>query len=167
MTSVTNHDLSEAAKPCSCAVPCRPGVLVADDMGLILTLLKFALEAHGFDVWLAVDGDDALDLYRRNRAEIDLVVLDVQMPGLDGPHTLSAIRRLAPDVLACFMTGDPGPYTRDDLLSCGAARVFDKPFEPAELARTLTEVLCSAGWPARPDHCSRSKRIPHAITETG
>ena len=145
MTSVTHQDLLEFTEPCARAGPRRPGVLVADDMGLILTLLKFALEAHGFAVWLAVDGDDALDLYRRNRAEIDLVVLDVQMPGLDGPLTLSAIRRLNPDVLACFMTGDPGPYSREDLLSRGAVRVFDKPFVPADLARTLTEVLDSAG----------------------
>jgi len=164
MTSATNRDVLEANTARSRAVRRRPGVLVADDMGLILTLLKFALEAHGFAVWLAVDGDDALDLYRRNRTEIDLVVLDVQMPGLDGPHTLAAIRRLDPDVLACFMTGAPEPYSRDDLLARGAARVFDKPFVPVDLARTLTDVLDSAG---RPDHSWRFKRIPHAIAETG
>jgi CheY-like chemotaxis protein len=129
--------------------PRQPGVLIADDMGLILTLLKFALEKDGFAVWLAVDGDDALDLYRRHRTEIDLVLLDVQMPGLDGPRTLDALRRFDPDVLACFMTGDADPYTRSDLLARGAARVFAKPFVAPTLTRTLRDILESAGRIAR------------------
>ena len=64
-------------------------------------------------MWLAVDGDDALDLYQRHRAEIDLVLLDVQMPGLDGPRTLDALREFDPDVLACFMTGSAKPGWND------------------------------------------------------
>jgi CheY-like chemotaxis protein len=127
-----------------------PGVLIADDMGLILTLLKFALERDGFTVWLAVDGDDAVDLYRRNRSGIDLVLLDVQMPGMDGPRTLEALRRINPDVLACFMTGNGGPYTRDELLARGAARVFAKPFVAHTLARALCEVLSAAGLGTAP-----------------
>jgi CheY-like chemotaxis protein len=76
----------------------KPGILIADDMALILTLLKFELESRGFNAWLAVDGNDALDLYRRHREEIDLVLLDVQMRGLDGPHTLEALQQFDPDV---------------------------------------------------------------------
>jgi CheY-like chemotaxis protein len=112
----------------------KPGILIADDMALILTLLKAEMEARGFNAWLAVDGDDAVDLYRRHRDEIDLVLLDVQMPGLDGPHTLEALRRLNPDVVACFMSGNAGTYTAEDLLDRGATCVFSKPFRPAEVA---------------------------------
>lgn len=106
----------------------NPGILLADDMALILTLLKFELESRGFAVWLAVDGDDALDLYRRHGTKIDLVLLDVQMPGLDGPHTLEALQRINPDVVACFMTGNAGRYSEEDLLERGAACIFNKPF---------------------------------------
>jgi CheY-like chemotaxis protein len=117
-----------------------PGILVADDMALILTLFKIELECRGFNVWLAVDGDDALDLYRRHREEIDLVLLDVQMPGLDGPQTLEALQQLNPDVVACFMTGNAGIYTEEDLLERGAAWVFSKPFRPADVADVLQKV---------------------------
>ena len=48
------------------AIARKPGILIADDMALILTLLKFELESRGFNVWLAMDGDDALDLYRKH-----------------------------------------------------------------------------------------------------
>jgi CheY-like chemotaxis protein len=115
----------------------RPGILIADDAALILTLLKFELEARGFSVWLAVDGDDALDLYQRHLSEIDLLLLDVQMPGLDGPQTLAALKQLNPDVLACFMTGGSDHYSDDTLRQCGVACVFSKPFRAEEVARAL------------------------------
>jgi CheY-like chemotaxis protein len=116
------------------------GILVADDMALILTLLKFELEARGFNCWLAVDGDDALDLYRKHRDQIDLVLLDVHMPGLDGPKTLEALQRLNPDVIACFMSDGTGHYTDEELFRRGAAWIFSKPFRPAEVADLLQRV---------------------------
>jgi CheY-like chemotaxis protein len=117
-----------------------PGILIADDRGLTMTLLKRELEPRGFNVWLALDGNDALDVYWRNRAQIDLVLLDVQMPDLDGPQTLAHLQQLDPNVVACFMTGDPGIYTEEELLQRGAIRVFMKPFRMAELVGFLEKV---------------------------
>jgi CheY-like chemotaxis protein len=119
----------------------NPGILIADDMALVLSLLKFELESRGFSVWLAVDGDDALDLYRKHRGEIDLVLLDVHMRGLDGPHTLEALQRLNRHVVACFMSGKPGIYTEAELVDRGAAWIFSKPFRSDEVADLLQRVL--------------------------
>jgi CheY-like chemotaxis protein len=142
-TELKNHEHSTVPHTAHRAVSRKPGILIADDMGLILTLLKFELEPRGFNVWLAVDSSDAIDLYRRHRAQIDLVLLDVQMPGLDGPHTLAHLQRLDRDVVACFMTGNAGIYTEEELLERGAARVFTKPFRLAEVADFVQE-LCPA-----------------------
>jgi CheY-like chemotaxis protein len=131
------------------AIARNPGILIADDMALILTLLKFELESRGFNVWLAVDGDDALDLYRTYQSEIDLVLLDVQMPGLDGPQTLEALQLLNPDVTACFMSGRADNYTEENLLERGAAWILSKPFRPAEVADVL-HWLVSTPATARP-----------------
>jgi CheY-like chemotaxis protein len=120
-----------------------PGVLIADDMVMILTVLKVELQARGFGVWLAIDGDDALDLYRRHRDEIDVVLLDVQMPGLDGPHTLAGLQRLDPDVVVCFMSGDTGAYSEQELRDRGAAWVFSKPFRAWDVADHLQQLLPS------------------------
>ena len=144
MIDVMNHEPSKATVKDSRAISRGPGILIADDMGPMLTLLKLELEPRGFSVWLAVDGDDALDLYRRHHAEIDLVLLDVQMPGLDGPRTLAALQRLDPNVLACFMTGNSGAYTQEDLLERGAICVFNKPFRAAEVAQFLQKLMESA-----------------------
>lgn len=137
IAELSDRELSEAPQPAFAAIPRHPGILIADDMGLVMTLLKFELEPRGFNVWLAVDGDDALDLYRQHRDEIDVVLLDVQMPGLDGPETLAVLQRLDPEVIACFMTGNLGIYTEKELLDRGAACVFHKPFHSADVAQFL------------------------------
>jgi CheY-like chemotaxis protein len=66
-----------------------------------------------------------------------VVLLDVDMPDLDGPETLDALRELNPEVQACFMSGDSGNYQPDDLRKRGAAHVIAKPFLLKDLANVL------------------------------
>jgi DNA-binding NtrC family response regulator len=119
-------------------------VLVVDDEPAFLNLLGQVLEQHGLAVRLAGSGDEAVELVARHRDEINLVLLDVRMPDIDGPQTLAALRRLAPDLRCCFMSGEPGVCSTDDLLALGAVAFFPKPFKMAEVARTLREVLEAA-----------------------
>jgi CheY-like chemotaxis protein len=118
----------------------NPGILIADDLPLILALLKIELEERGFNVWLASNGSEAVDLYLEHRQLIDLVLLDVQMPKLDGPQALSILRWLDPKVIVCFMTAEPGKYAEADLLARGAERVFSKPFRAGDVADTLEQL---------------------------
>ena len=115
----------------------KAGVLVVDDEHIVRSLVQLGLERAGFDVWLAANGRKALDLYREHRADIDVVLLDVRMPGLDGPQTLDALRELNPDIPACFMSGDTGAYEPSALLQRGAKCVIAKPFHLDELANIL------------------------------
>jgi len=119
----------------------RPGILIVDDLGLILSLLKLELEPRGFGVWLGMDGEDAIELYRKHGPQIDVVLLDVRMLGLDGLQTLAALQEMDPEVLACFMTGDSSTYTEAELLARGAAQVFVKPFYPSDIADSLQALL--------------------------
>jgi anti-anti-sigma factor len=130
---------AEEGEPVAEDSPVRPspGVLVVDDETVVLCVLASALRREGFQVWLAVHGQEGIELYRRYQEEIVVVLLDVRMPGMDGPHTLTALRKIDPDVCCCFMTGNPAPYTEEDLLEMGALRVFDKPFVFAEILDTL------------------------------
>jgi CheY-like chemotaxis protein len=106
----------------------QPGVLVVDDEHLVRIMVQLALERNGFDVWLASNGREAIQLYRRHRDRIDVVLLDVRMPGQDGPQTLDALRELNPQVIACFMSGDSGTYLPEELRQRGAAYIIAKPF---------------------------------------
>ena len=117
-------------------------------------------------MWLAVDGETAIDLYRRNAAGINVVLLDVQMPGMDGPQTLAALRQVDPGLVACFMTRDPGTYTRAELLLLGAVRVFEKPFRPAEVAESLDGMRTATRSAFPASRSWRPRRRFHAIHRT-
>jgi CheY-like chemotaxis protein len=123
----------------------NPGVLVVDDDTLMRIMLRTGLERHGFQVWLAASGREALALYRQHREATAVVLLDVRMPGLDGPQTLEALHCLDPEVVACFMSADPGGYQPDELRERGAKYVFVKPFRLDDLAKTL--LLLAHGVP--------------------
>ncbi len=114
-----------------------PGILVVDDDALVLNLLHTLLRRQGFTVWLAPGGAAAVEVFRREQANIAVVLLDVRMPGLDGPQTLAELRRIRPTVPVCFMSGCTDPYTSEDLLALGAAHLFPKPFPVDEVSRTL------------------------------
>jgi CheY-like chemotaxis protein len=108
------------------------------------TMLHVGLQFHGFTIWLARDGAEALEFYRSHQQHIALVLLDVCMPNLDGPQTLDQLRQLHPGVRCWFMTGNSGGYTIGELLERGAERVLAKPFSLVELAHQVSELLAGA-----------------------
>jgi len=116
------------------------GILVVDDEAGVRAVLGTVLRQRGFVVWLAADGLEALEQYGRHREAIDLVLIDVRMPGPDGPQTLSALRQLNPTVRCCFMSGELGGYTAQGLRELGAVCLFTKPFPLTEAAQTLWEL---------------------------
>jgi CheY-like chemotaxis protein len=106
----------------------RPGVLVVDDEVALRKCLAAGLDREGFAVWAADGGLAAVELFCRDGDAIDVALVDVRMPGMDGPATLRALRRLSPSLPCCLMTGNPEPYTEDELRGFGAATVIPKPF---------------------------------------
>ena len=118
-----------------------PGVLLAEDEPVVRDLLGVLLRSLGFAVWSAGDGREALELYSRYRDAIRAVLLDVHMPGLDGPQTLAALRALDPEVACCFITGSAGAGEEERLRALGATAVLHKPCTPEELAGALREAM--------------------------
>jgi CheY-like chemotaxis protein len=115
-------------------------VLVVDDDASVRALLAMILEQSGLRVLSAPDGHAAAELLRRE-PEIGLALLDVKMPGLDGPGTLALLRKIEPSLKCCFVTGEPGLYSVPKLLSLGAKAVFDKPFLLPDMVQAVRELL--------------------------
>jgi DNA-binding response OmpR family regulator len=144
-----------------------PGILVIDDEPAILGMLNLALRVAGFSVLLANNGQEALDLYRQRHAEIGALLLDVRMPGWDGPQTLTAIRAVNPAVRFCFMTGYSTDYSEQELLALGSPRVLTKPFNLKELISVLGNLTSgTADW-GTPITCPRrDHQIASALRAT-
>ena len=120
----------------------KPVVLVVDDNKEVGRMLDLALRSYGFVVRLAATGREAVELYREHHQSIALVLLDVQMPGMDGPATLAAIQTINPEVQCCFMSGHTGKYSITELLDMGAIHVVPKPFVSLNLlARLLWDMV--------------------------
>jgi CheY-like chemotaxis protein len=119
----------------------KPGILVVDDDATVRTMLDLGLRHHGFAVWLAAGGQDSLAVFERNARLIDVVLLDVRMPGMDGPQTLAALRQINAGVACFFISGEMGGYSPEALLSMGAAGLFLKPFSLSDVVETLRRVL--------------------------
>ncbi len=115
----------------------KPGVLVVDDEHMVRIMVQLGLERNGFEVWLARNGREAIDLYRGHAEEIAVVLVDVCMPGLDGLATLEVLHELNPEVVACFMSGESGVCRPEKLLQKGAAYVIPKPFRLDDLANIV------------------------------
>jgi CheY-like chemotaxis protein len=143
MTTLTDVASLGGGFPATDGAGDRPGVLIVDDDPLLRMLLNLGLRHHGFRVWQAGGGREAVAVYRQYGALIDLVLLDVRMPDFDGPHTLAALREVACGVRVCFLCGsaegDP-----EKLLALGVVGVLAKPFRLDGLVRAL-EHLAARG----------------------
>jgi CheY-like chemotaxis protein len=116
-------------------------ILLADDEMVVSRLGQTILERHGYRVLNAADGAEALDLYRRQPEEIDLVILDLAMPRLSGPETLQELRKINPGVSVLISSGYA---TEEELRAVERAGVLGfvaKPYRPLDLARRVRAAL--------------------------
>jgi CheY-like chemotaxis protein len=136
----------------------RPyGVLVVDDEACLRAFLNLSMRRLGYATWVAGSGQEAFDVYQRHRQEIDVVLMDVRMPGLDGPQTLLSLQALNPHVECCFMSGDLGDYTEQRLYELGAVAVFRKPFQLGVVVQALKALHVTAASLER--KCTNSERL--------
>ena len=87
-----------------------PRILVIDDDAAIRELLRFVLEGEGYEVIEAADGAEGLQRYQA--APTDLVITDLQMPGMDGLELLEALRRVVPTPALMAISGDRDALTK-------------------------------------------------------
>ena len=115
-------------------------VLLVDDAAEVRLLLQVLLELDGFTVTSAADGPAGLAAVAAQRP--DVVLLDVQLPGLDGPEVLRALRDepATADLPVVFLTGAP-PEQSGSLLALGATGVLHKPFDADTVAGQLAALL--------------------------
>lgn len=113
-------------------------LVVDDDEGMRLTLER-SLKAAGYEVTLAADGVQALELYRA--APSDVVVIDIFMPNTPGLETIVSFRKEFPRVRIVAMSGNPFQNTLLRAANRMETLTIAKPFEPEDLVALIERAL--------------------------
>lgn len=118
-------------------------ILLVDDESLMQELGRELLEENGYRVMVAGDGLEAVELFRRYHNEIDLVILDLLMPRLDGGQTYIEMKKIKPHLKAFFCTGYTPLEIIGALLEQESLRALQKPFRPSEFVQTVRDMLAA------------------------
>ena len=119
-------------------------ILYVEDEDDIRMVAQIALDGDGFELLTCSSGQEALN--KAGELHPDVLLLDVMMPGMDGPTTLSKLREIPhlAETPAIFMTAKVQPSEVKQLKDLGALDVIAKPFDPMGLADQLRSILEAA-----------------------
>ncbi|MFW6055068.1 MAG: response regulator, partial [Thermodesulfobacteriota bacterium] len=118
----------------------RGTLLLVDDEEHVLEVTRKLLERLGYDVYVAWSGPEALDVFRRHNSEIDLVILDLIMPGMGGRKTYDCLKEIDPEVKVVLSSGYYVKEQMQDGLDLGDGFI-QKPFDWEELSKKVKEAI--------------------------
>ena len=116
-------------------------ILLVDDDDAVRGSLASGLEAIGYTVARARDGEEAVECFRKEPGGFAGVLLDMSMPKLDGRGTYLALRELDPEVRVLLMTGYALNEEAQEILDLGVRGFLAKPFRLGDLSEALTQLL--------------------------
>lgn len=115
-------------------------ILFVDDEAMLRQLVRDSLESEGYRVTTSSHAKAAIELYRRNHDDIDLVILDMLMPGMSGLDALTAMKLSNPDVRAVLSSAYVPGQDSDDVQMHGFVDFLPKPFETHDLVALVTRL---------------------------
>ena len=116
-------------------------VLVVEDDPANQYMMKEMLERMFCDIEIASCGAEAIQMYKQNREDIDLVILDVVMPKKNGPETFRELKIINPEVKVLLSSGYSLDQTTQKLLSEGVAGFLQKPYTIEQLQDKIVEIV--------------------------
>lgn len=119
-------------------------VLVIDDEASIREVLGDLLPEEGYEVLLAHDGYDGLDKFKKHQRPIDLILLDMKMPGMNGAQTLAAIRALDRTIPVILCSGYSESEAMNALEGLSLTAFLPKPFDIPRLLTILKDTLMNS-----------------------
>ncbi len=116
-------------------------ILVVDDEETVRSVARLVLERQGFAVVEAVDGVEAVELFRKQGSQIRLVVLDMTMPKMSGEEAFRALRSLDPDVRILLSSGYNEQEAVNHFADRGLSGFIQKPYTSSELTDRVFQIL--------------------------
>ncbi len=119
----------------------RGTILLVDDEAIVIGVGKQMLEKLGFSVLTATNGQEALAIFKDNQDRIDLVVLDMIMPGMGAGDTYDGLRALDPKIKVLLSSGYGVDEQTNAVLQRGCKGFIQKPFNMQVLLNTIEDIM--------------------------
>ncbi len=116
-------------------------ILLVDDETIILDVGEEILSALGYKVFLASGGNKAIEIYKENKDKIDLVILDLVMPGMGGGETYKILKSINPDIKVMLSSGYNIGGEAAEIMKHGVNDFIQKPFTMTKLSHKIRNIL--------------------------
>lgn len=116
-------------------------ILLVDDETIILDVGKDMLKTLGYKVFLASGGNEAIEIYKENSNKIDLVILDLVMPGMGGGETYKVLKSINPDIKVMLSSGYNIGGEAAEIMKYGINDFIQKPFTMTKLSYKIRNIL--------------------------
>ena len=114
---------------------------MVDDEELMTDISQQFLQKMGFKVLIAKSGKEAIEVFNANRDIIDLVILDIILPGMDGGAIYDRLKEIKPGIKVLIASGYSINGKAGELMEKGCSGFIQKPFRQSELSLKLNEIL--------------------------
>ncbi len=139
----TGKRIEKAIHPSEQTIMRRGTILLVDDEKMVLDIGVKVLNRLGYRVLRAGGGKDAVDVYTEKKDEINLVILDMRMPDMDGDEVFDRMKEINPGVKVLLASGYSTDSRVRDLLERGCGGFIEKPFSMEELSMAIKNILDS------------------------
>jgi len=116
-------------------------ILMIDDEQMILDVGGSFLKELGYDVLIAKGGNEGLEIYKKYQEKIDMIILDMIMPGMTGSDTYDSLKEINPDIKVLLSTGHIINGEANEILERGCNGFIQKPFNIESLSQEISEIL--------------------------
>jgi two-component system cell cycle sensor histidine kinase/response regulator CckA len=117
----------------------KKAVLFVDDEKMVLEAGSLMLQKLGYSVLTACKGQEAIEILKKNKVAI--VLLDIQMPGMNGYETYYQLKKIQPKVKILLASGYVGDQSEKRLISIGFDGFIQKPFDSKQLSEKIEDIL--------------------------
>ena len=116
-------------------------VLLVEDNTTNQMIARSLMEDAGFTVIIAENGKEGVESFKENKDKIDLILMDLHMPVMNGYEAASAIREISKDIPIVAMTEDVVLGVKEECMKHGIYQYISKPFDPEKFSDTLKEMI--------------------------
>ena len=116
-------------------------VLLVDDEELVIAVGRQMLEKLGYQVEIASNGEDAINLYKAKQDAIDLIILDMVLPGMGGGQIYDKLKEVNPEIKVLLSSGYTMDGTAAEILDRGCNGFIQKPFNLKQLSIKVRNII--------------------------